>query len=68
MSSLRHYDALKKAKESLLNAGESISKALTGEFVSIDLRNAEGSLGEIIGKITTEDILNNIFKKFCIGK
>ncbi|OGU62939.1 MAG: tRNA uridine-5-carboxymethylaminomethyl(34) synthesis GTPase MnmE [Ignavibacteria bacterium RBG_13_36_8] len=68
VSSLRHYDALKKAKESLLNAGESISKALTGEFVSIDLRNAEGSLGEIIGKITTEDILNNIFKKFCIGK
>jgi tRNA modification GTPase len=34
----------------------------------VDLRNAENSLGEIIGKVTTDDILNNIFEKFCIGK
>jgi tRNA modification GTPase len=41
---------------------------MSGEFISVDLRNAENSLGEIIGKVTSDDILNNIFSKFCIGK
>jgi len=41
---------------------------MTGEFISVDLRLAEEHLGEIIGKVTTDDILNNIFSKFCIGK
>lgn len=68
VSNLRHYESLRKATESLLSAKESISQQLTGEFISVDLRNAENSLGEIIGKITSEDILNNIFSKFCIGK
>jgi tRNA modification GTPase len=41
---------------------------MSGEFISVNLRNAAGSLGEIIGEVTSEDILNNIFTKFCIGK
>jgi tRNA modification GTPase len=41
---------------------------MSGEFIAVDLRNAESSLGEIIGKVTSDDILNNIFSKFCIGK
>lgn len=68
VSNLRHYDALKKANDFLDKAKDSIANQLSGEFVSIDLRNAENSLGEIIGKVTTDDILNNIFSKFCIGK
>jgi tRNA modification GTPase len=68
VSNLRHYQCLKKAKLSLQNAEESINSGLTGEFISADLRNAELNLGEIIGKITSDDILNNIFMKFCIGK
>ncbi len=68
VSNLRHYNALKKAKINLENALESLSANMTGEFLSVDLRNAENSLGEIIGKITTDDILNNIFSKFCVGK
>lgn len=68
VSNIRHVDALKKAKESLIKAGDSISQKLSGEFIAVDLRNAESSLGEIIGKVTTDDILNNIFSKFCIGK
>jgi len=68
VSNIRHFDALKKARISLLNARESIEKQLSGEFISVDLRNAESSLGEIIGKVTSDDILNNIFSKFCIGK
>lgn len=68
VSNIRHYNALKKAKEHLINAKNSIKEKLTGEFIAVDLRNAENSLSEIIGKITTDDILNNIFSKFCIGK
>ncbi|MFC2134131.1 tRNA uridine-5-carboxymethylaminomethyl(34) synthesis GTPase MnmE [Bacteroidota bacterium] len=68
VSNIRHFNALKKAKEGLLTAGDSISNKLSGEFISVDLRNAESFLGEIIGKVTTDDILNNIFSNFCIGK
>jgi tRNA modification GTPase len=68
VSNIRHYHCLKKAKDSLSNAQESIENGLTGEFVSIDLRDAEAKLGEIIGEVTSDDILNNIFSKFCIGK
>ena len=68
VSNIRHFYALKKAKECLLNAINSIDNKMTGEFIAVDLRNAESSLGEIIGKVTTDDILNNIFAKFCIGK
>lgn len=68
VSNLRHFEALKRAKEHLINARKSINEKLTGEFIAVDLRNAESALGEIIGKVTTDDILNNIFAKFCIGK
>lgn len=68
VSNLRHYNALKEAKEILFKAKESINGKMSGEYISVDLRNAENSLGEIIGKVTTDDILNNIFSKFCIGK
>ncbi len=68
VSNLRHFNSLKKAKYHLESAKKSINERLTGEFISVDLRNAESSLGEIIGKVTSDDILNNIFAKFCIGK
>lgn len=68
VSNLRHFNALSKAKDFLESASQSINEKLTGEFIAVDLRNAESLLGEIIGKITTDDILNNIFSKFCIGK
>ncbi|MBK7104898.1 MAG: tRNA uridine-5-carboxymethylaminomethyl(34) synthesis GTPase MnmE [Ignavibacteriae bacterium] len=68
VSNLRHKTALEKTKEHLLKSIDSIDEKLSGEFISVDLRNAESALGEIIGKVTSEDILNNIFSKFCIGK
>lgn len=68
VSNLRHFSALQRARDFLESAKNSIDQKLTGEFVALDLRNAENSLGEIIGKITSDDILNNIFAKFCIGK
>lgn len=68
VTNLRHHNCLKKSRENLINARGSILKKMSGEFISLDLRNAEMTLAEIIGEVTTEDILNNIFMKFCIGK
>lgn len=68
ITSLRHHNCLKKSRENLINARESILSKMSGEFIAVDLRNAEMSLAEIIGEVTSEDILNNIFMKFCIGK
>jgi len=68
ITNLRHYNCLKTARENLINARGSVLKKMSGEFVSVDLRNAELSLAEIIGEVTSDDILNNIFMRFCIGK
>ncbi|MCZ6702823.1 MAG: tRNA uridine-5-carboxymethylaminomethyl(34) synthesis GTPase MnmE, partial [Ignavibacteria bacterium] len=68
VSNLRHYNCLKSAKENLLIARKSAENKMSGEFISVDLRDAEKDLAEIIGEVTNEDILNNIFSKFCIGK
>ena len=64
----RHYSALLKAKESLTSALYSLTTGESEEFIAVDLRTAIDSIGEIIGLVTTEEILNNIFSKFCIGK
>jgi tRNA modification GTPase len=68
ISNERHYSALLKAKQSLTSALESLKTEKSEEFIAVDLRTAIDSLGEIIGIVTTEEILNNIFSKFCIGK
>ncbi len=68
VTNIRHKDALNKAIEFLNNGKKAIAQKLTGEFIAVDLRNAESALGEIIGEVTTDDILNNIFSQFCIGK
>ncbi|MFZ1519185.1 MAG: tRNA uridine-5-carboxymethylaminomethyl(34) synthesis GTPase MnmE [Ignavibacteriaceae bacterium] len=68
VTNLRHHNCLKKSRENLINARESVLKKMSGEFISVDLRNAEMNLAEIIGEVTSDDILNNIFMKFCIGK
>jgi len=68
VSNLRHYDCLKRAKKNLIKARKSAKNKMSGEFISVDIRNAENDLAEIIGEVTNDDILNNIFTKFCIGK
>jgi tRNA modification GTPase len=59
---------LVKAKQSLKYALKSLKSGKSEEFIAVDLRAAIDSIGEIVGLVTTEDILNNIFSKFCIGK
>lgn len=68
LTNIRHKVCLENVIYSLQKAVESISKNMSGEFVSVDLRNAMSYLGEITGEVTNEELLANIFGKFCIGK
>jgi len=65
---LRHQDSLLKSREALEKALESVEGRLSGEFIAMDLRAGIDALGEITGSVTTEDILERIFRDFCIGK
>jgi tRNA modification GTPase len=68
VTSSRHRDALAKTRKHLNDAAEAIHGGISGDFVSIDLRAALHELGQITGEITTEDLLDSIFSRFCIGK
>ena len=68
LSSLRHKEALLKAEQGLKKAKISLDQGMSYEFVALDLRIALDSIGEIIGKTVTDDILNKIFSEFCVGK
>ena len=64
----RQNNSLKSTKESLQKVREGVENNVGYEFISIDIRLAIDHLSEITGEITTDDILNNIFSNFCIGK
>ena len=64
----RHQEALRRAREGTLLAKGSLDRVESMEFVAMELRIAIGALGEITGQTTTEDLLDQIFSRFCIGK
>ena len=68
VSNTRHYEALQKAYESLDDVLKGLDTGVTSDFVAMDIRRALAFLGEITGEISTEDLLGNIFSRFCIGK
>lgn len=68
LTNLRHKLCLENVVNSLEQVISGIDRKMSGEFISVDLRNALNYLGEITGEVTNEEILNNIFKNFCIGK
>jgi tRNA modification GTPase len=68
VTSRRHQDALERAHQGLVSARASLSGGSANEFVAFDVREAINSLAEITGEVTSEDVLNTIFAKFCIGK
>ncbi|MBR9920297.1 MAG: tRNA uridine-5-carboxymethylaminomethyl(34) synthesis GTPase MnmE [Bacteroidetes bacterium] len=68
VSSARHYEALRKAHESLDDVLKGLNDNIPSDFVAMDIRRALAFLGEITGEISTEDLLGNIFSRFCIGK
>ena len=68
VSNMRHYEALTLAHEALDDAQHALSMSLSGDLISEDIRRIIHHLGEITGDITSDNILQSIFSKFCIGK
>ena len=64
----RHLEALEKALLSLNLANTGLETNITGDFIAMDIRQAMYHIGSITGDISTDDLLGNIFSKFCIGK
>ena len=64
----RHLEALKKALSSLENVRSSLSSGLTSDLLAEDLREALNHLGSITGEVTPDEVLGEIFRRFCIGK
>ena len=68
VSNSRHFEALSKALLEINNVQKGIDSNISSDLITIDIRQALHHLGEITGKVTTEDLLENIFSNFCIGK
>lgn len=68
VSNSRHHEALKRTLEALYQAHTALDNNLPSELLSEELRDVLHHLGEITGEVSSQDILNNIFSKFCIGK
>lgn len=68
LSNARHYEAVSRAHEAILRVQEGLAQGLSGELLSMDLQDCLSALGEVTGQITNQEVLSNIFSKFCIGK
>ncbi len=68
VTNLRHYQNLLQTNQALDHVLAGMDSHVTGDFLAMDIRQALHYLGEITGTITTDDLLDNIFSKFCIGK
>lgn len=68
VTNVRHYGALTKAHEAILRVINGLEMNISGDFLSQDIRECMHYLGEITGQISNDEILGNIFGKFCIGK
>ena len=68
VTNARHQEALRRANEALHYVIESLENGMPPELVAVDLRISLDGLGDIVGKTTTEDILDRIFAQFCVGK
>ena len=68
LSNARHYEAVSRAHEAIVRVQEGLETGLSGELLSMDLQDCLRALGEVTGQITNQEVLANIFSKFCIGK
>lgn len=68
VSNVRHYEALSHALEAIHRVQEGLNNDLSGDFISQDLRECIFHLSDIVGEVTTDEVLGNIFKHFCVGK
>jgi tRNA modification GTPase len=65
---VRHHEALSHALESLMRVKQGLEQGISGDFLAQDIREVLHHIGSITGQISTDEILGNIFKNFCIGK
>lgn len=68
LTNIRHVEALRQTETSLNRVLENVDNPITSDFLAMDIKQALHYLGEIVGEVTTDDLLDNIFSKFCIGK
>jgi tRNA modification GTPase len=68
VTNIRHYQQLVQTQDTLIGVLNALKTGLTGDLIAQDLRHALHHLGEITGQISNDDLLKNIFGKFCIGK
>jgi len=68
VTNIRHKDLLDKAWESINKAIHALESDVPVDLLSVDIKEAWGKLGQITGDVAEEDIINEIFSKFCIGK
>ncbi len=68
VTNVRHYHALQEALQSIEEVEEGLQAGISTDLLAVDIRDALNKLGEITGEITSEDLLDHIFKNFCIGK
>jgi tRNA modification GTPase len=68
ITNLRHFEALQKTRQALIQVEGALEDGLTGDLLATDIREALFHLGSITGEITVEDVLGSIFSRFCIGK
>ena len=68
VTNLRHFEALSQARTSLLRVQDGLASGVPTDLVSQDIREAIYHLGSIVGEISTDEVLGNIFRNFCIGK
>lgn len=68
VTNVRHYEALRKALTNIQDVRRGLNDSIPGDLVSLDLRACIRHLAEIVGSVSSEDVLINVFKNFCIGK
>ena len=68
VSNVRHYEALRNAHEAILRVQSGLDTQISGDFLSQDIRECLHFLSDIIGEVTSHEVLGYIFKNFCIGK
>lgn len=68
VTNIRHVEALQKTRTALASVSNGLDNPVTSDFLAMDIKQALYYLGEITGQVTTDDLLENIFSKFCIGK
>ena len=68
VSNSRHFEALQKSYASLDDVLRGMDMEITSDFIAMDIRQALHHLGSIVGEVSTDDLLGNIFGNFCIGK